>query len=184
MSMMWPPQSVKMVSTPSFFRALATRWPPEMTLVSRLLRLSVSSAVVVLRVSGDLVAVSCIDASIPMTCDRSGRALATCAARPEPGCLRSPPDRRSRRVIPQERRLSLQRVARFGVAAIAPVRLVYALRIGFKIRTAASAATILRMAAVMNTGCQFTLAAMTLVRGISSDAVPFAVYLSQGLVVA
>src|SRR5438132_156493 len=72
MSMMWPPQSVKMVSTPSFFRALATRWPPEMTLVSRLLRLSVSSAVVVLRVSAGLVAVSCIDASITISCEPGG----------------------------------------------------------------------------------------------------------------
>src|SRR2546427_12837999 len=72
MSMMWPPQSVKMVSTPSFFRALATRWPPEMTPVSRLLRLSVSSAVLVLRVSAGLVAVSCMDASIPIGCEPGG----------------------------------------------------------------------------------------------------------------
>src|SRR5579859_709296 len=48
MSMMWPPQSVKMVSTPSFFRALATKWPPEITFASRLLRCRVSSAVVAL----------------------------------------------------------------------------------------------------------------------------------------
>src|SRR5271170_2740075 len=46
--MMWPPQSVKMVSTPSFLSALATRWPPEITLASRLLRCRVSSAVVAL----------------------------------------------------------------------------------------------------------------------------------------
>src|SRR5271165_984730 len=45
MSMMWPPQSVKIVSTPSFLSALATRWPPEITLASRLLRCRVSSAV-------------------------------------------------------------------------------------------------------------------------------------------
>jgi hypothetical protein len=32
----------------SFFRALATRWPPEMTPASRLLRCRVSSAVVTL----------------------------------------------------------------------------------------------------------------------------------------
>src|SRR5262245_24855347 len=30
MSMMWPPQRVKITSTPSFFRARATRCPPEM----------------------------------------------------------------------------------------------------------------------------------------------------------
>src|SRR3989304_3928098 len=30
MSMMWPPHSVKIASIPSFFSALATRWPPEM----------------------------------------------------------------------------------------------------------------------------------------------------------
>src|SRR6266496_1430049 len=30
MSMIWPPQSVQMTSTPSFLSALATRWPPEM----------------------------------------------------------------------------------------------------------------------------------------------------------
>src|SRR5919197_6648435 len=30
MSMMWPPHRVKMVSIPSAFSALATRWPPEM----------------------------------------------------------------------------------------------------------------------------------------------------------
>src|ERR1700747_3713097 len=58
--MMWPPQSVKIVSTPSFFRALATRWPPEMTSASRLLRLSVSSAVVVVLLSAGLGAVSSI----------------------------------------------------------------------------------------------------------------------------
>src|SRR5438270_3403644 len=47
MSMMCPPHSVKIVSTPSLFSALATRWPPEMTVESRVLRLRVSSAVVV-----------------------------------------------------------------------------------------------------------------------------------------
>src|SRR5918911_1579899 len=30
MSIMWPPHRVKMVSIPSAFSALATRWPPEM----------------------------------------------------------------------------------------------------------------------------------------------------------
>src|SRR5918994_1726312 len=40
MSMMCPPHSVKMVSTPSFFRALATRCPPE-------IRSSVASSLVV-----------------------------------------------------------------------------------------------------------------------------------------
>src|SRR5215831_4295736 len=46
MSMMWPPQRVKIVSTPSDFSALATRCPPETMLGSALLRASVSSAVV------------------------------------------------------------------------------------------------------------------------------------------
>src|ERR1700679_1547588 len=46
--MMCPPHRVKMVSTPSFFSALATRWPPEITLASRIFRCSVSSAVVAL----------------------------------------------------------------------------------------------------------------------------------------
>src|ERR1700733_12887279 len=46
MSMIWPPQSVKMVSTPSALSALATRWPPETTLASALFFFSVSSAVV------------------------------------------------------------------------------------------------------------------------------------------
>src|SRR6516162_9067529 len=64
MSMMWPPQSVKIVSTPSFFSALATRWPPETTSASRLLRLSVSSAVVVPLFSAVFGAVSSIPASI------------------------------------------------------------------------------------------------------------------------
>src|SRR5215467_16310976 len=45
MSMMCPPHSVKMVSTPSFLRALATRWPPETMLGSALLRARVSWAV-------------------------------------------------------------------------------------------------------------------------------------------
>src|ERR687898_2776020 len=45
MSMMWPPHSVKIVSTPSFLSALAARWPPEMTLASVLLRCRVSVAV-------------------------------------------------------------------------------------------------------------------------------------------
>src|SRR2546429_8926552 len=44
MSMLGPPHSVKIVSTPSLFSALATRWPPEMTVESRVLRLRVSSA--------------------------------------------------------------------------------------------------------------------------------------------
>jgi hypothetical protein len=39
----------EIVSTPSALSALATRWPPEMTFASVLLRLSVSSAVVVSR---------------------------------------------------------------------------------------------------------------------------------------
>src|SRR3982074_2040936 len=43
--MMCPPQSVKIVSTPSFFSALATRWPPEATPASRLFLCRVSSAV-------------------------------------------------------------------------------------------------------------------------------------------
>src|SRR5882762_7237206 len=64
MSMMCPPHRVKIVSTPSFFSALATRCPPEMTLASRLLRLSVSSAVVVPLLSVVLVADSSMDASI------------------------------------------------------------------------------------------------------------------------
>ncbi len=42
MSMIWPPHSVKIVSTPSFFSALATRWPPEMTPASLLYLASVS----------------------------------------------------------------------------------------------------------------------------------------------
>src|ERR1017187_4534987 len=44
--MMWPPQRVKIVSTPSLLSALATKWPPEMTPASRLFFCSVSSAVV------------------------------------------------------------------------------------------------------------------------------------------
>src|SRR6266851_8048349 len=34
MSMMWPPHSVKMTSTPSFLSALATRLPPEILALS------------------------------------------------------------------------------------------------------------------------------------------------------
>src|SRR5882757_7477638 len=45
MSMMWPPHSVKIVSTPSFFSARATRCPPEITSALRDFCLSVSSAV-------------------------------------------------------------------------------------------------------------------------------------------
>src|SRR3974390_3146944 len=55
MSMMWPPQSVKIVSTPSFLSALATKWPPETTLASRVFCFSVSSAVVVPRTSAALL---------------------------------------------------------------------------------------------------------------------------------
>src|SRR5579863_8811110 len=46
MSMMWPPHRVKIVSTPSFLRAFATRWPPETSVASLLFGRSVSSAVV------------------------------------------------------------------------------------------------------------------------------------------
>src|SRR6266513_1905258 len=70
MSMMCPPHRVKMVSTPSFFSALATRCPPEMTSALRLFRLRVSSAVVVPRLSVVLVAVSSMDASIRNNCPR------------------------------------------------------------------------------------------------------------------
>ena len=45
MSMMWPPHSVKIVSTPSFLSARATRWPPEMTLPLRSFLASVSREV-------------------------------------------------------------------------------------------------------------------------------------------
>src|ERR1019366_2386926 len=62
MSMIWPPQSVKIVSTPSFLSALATRWPPETTLLSRSFCFSVSSAVVV-RGSAALGTVPSISAS-------------------------------------------------------------------------------------------------------------------------
>src|SRR5258705_4631600 len=58
MWMMSPPQSVKIVSTPSLFSALATRWPPETTLASRVLRFSVSSAVVDAGAAGALIAVT------------------------------------------------------------------------------------------------------------------------------
>src|SRR3954451_398592 len=43
--MMWPPHRVKMVSTPSLLRALATSRPPETTSASRLFLCSVSVAV-------------------------------------------------------------------------------------------------------------------------------------------
>src|SRR5947208_2168150 len=47
MSMIWPPHRVKIVSTPSALRALATSRPPETMFASLLLRLSVSPAVLV-----------------------------------------------------------------------------------------------------------------------------------------
>src|SRR5207253_9677879 len=72
MSMMCPPHRVKIVSTPSFLRALATMCPPEMTSASRVFRLSVSSAVVVARLSVVLVAVSSMDASIRSERTRRG----------------------------------------------------------------------------------------------------------------
>src|SRR5579872_5455281 len=50
--MMCPPHSVKMVSTPSFFSAFATRCPPETTPASRLFFCRVSSAVVVAGLDG------------------------------------------------------------------------------------------------------------------------------------
>src|SRR2546423_8450886 len=83
MSMMCPPHRVKMVSTPSFFSALATRCPPEMTSALRLFRLSVSSAVVVALPSVVLVAVSSMDASIRNNCPRRY------ASRPHSSWLRS-----------------------------------------------------------------------------------------------
>src|ERR1700686_1829016 len=48
--MVGPPQSVNIVSTPSFLSALATRWPPETRAASLLLGRSVSSAVVAVAV--------------------------------------------------------------------------------------------------------------------------------------
>src|SRR5207302_1334463 len=81
--------------------------------------------------------------------------------------------------------LRRQPVASFGVAPTVPDRFVYALRRGFRIATAISAARILSVAAVMNTPCQFPFAAtITLASGTSSEAVPFAVYMRPVLVVA
>src|SRR5580692_6934406 len=60
MSMMCPPHSVKIVSTPSFFKALATRCPPETTLASRVFFFSVSSAVVLTGVPETLSTVAFI----------------------------------------------------------------------------------------------------------------------------
>src|SRR6266403_5029166 len=45
--MMWPPHSVKILSTPSFLSALATSRPPEITWPALFFCFSVSSAVVV-----------------------------------------------------------------------------------------------------------------------------------------
>src|ERR1019366_10507768 len=55
MSMIWPPHSVKIVSTPSFLSALATRWPPETRAASLLFGRSVSSAVVAIGAGADAV---------------------------------------------------------------------------------------------------------------------------------
>src|SRR5438045_9566910 len=81
--------------------------------------------------------------------------------------------------------LRRQPVASLGVAPTVPERFVYALRMGFRTAMAISAATMLSVAAVMNTPCQFPFAAtMTLDGGTSSEAVPFAVYMRPVLVVA
>src|SRR6266436_6831261 len=188
MSMMCPPHRVKIVSTPSFFSALATKCPPEMTLASRVLRLSVSSAVVVPLLSVVLVAVSSMDPPF-VTLVYDARIPVVAASRGETPrlhlrCFRiaqQSPFRHLRRKGAIFRR---QRVASVALASTVADRLVYLLRMGFRIKMANSAARMLRTAAAMNTVCQFPLAAMTLVSGTSSAAVPFAVYMSPVLVVA
>src|SRR5580700_1568290 len=100
MSMMCPPHRVKMVSTPSFFRALATRCPPEMTSASRLLRLSVSSAVVVPLVSAILGAVSSMHASIH---NKVSATPAVLSRRPRSSGVR--PEERGRSVASARRQL-------------------------------------------------------------------------------
>src|SRR3569623_1885461 len=80
MSMMWPPHSEKIVSTPSFLSAFATRWPPETTPALRVFCLSVSSAVVLLvaefrdETTADMV-VSCVSTGLARQCLRRSRAL-------------------------------------------------------------------------------------------------------------
>src|ERR1700741_2447585 len=78
--MMCPPHRVKIVSTPSFFSALATRWPPETTPASRLLRCRGSSAVLDAAAAG--VAALMRPASVsPGTALSAGTAGAPSAAR-------------------------------------------------------------------------------------------------------
>src|SRR2546430_17281181 len=71
--------------------------------------------------------------------------------------------------------LRRQPVASLGVAPTVPERFVYALRMGFRTAMAISAATMLSVAAGVNTPCQFPFAGtMTVASGTSSEAVPFA----------
>src|ERR1700733_13408845 len=94
MSMMWPPHNVKMVSTPSFLSAFATRWPPETTAASRLLGCKVLSAVVVAGVAAAEdagVMVSPRWSTVSKGAPRPGRAARLSVARC--GLHRCPPAR-------------------------------------------------------------------------------------------
>src|SRR5882762_6989256 len=114
MSMTWPPHRVKIVSTPSFLSALATKCPPEMTLASRVFRLSVSSAVVVPLLSAVLVAVvSSMDPPfVTLVCDsKDSRGSGTHLGR-------------SSGAWPEERHLqaSARRQLRRGINGRGPIR--------------------------------------------------------------
>src|SRR3984893_504356 len=125
MSMMCPPHRVKIVSTPSFFSALATRCPPEMTLASRLFRLSVSSAVVVALLSVVLVAVSSMDTSIQqLSAAVEARRRSVAPGKPSIAPGVDPQRRRSSGAWPEERHLqaSASRQLRRGINARGPIR--------------------------------------------------------------
>src|ERR1700712_1760169 len=126
MSMIWPPHRVKIVSTPSAFSALATRWPPDSTLPSRRFCASVSSAVLVVvvdiifllyRLSPPLLGGAPRPRPPPPE-SRSGvshSAMPSFAGHPEsrrtalhvppgPACARAPDVRRARDRLPAARR--------------------------------------------------------------------------------
>src|SRR3954454_11386084 len=81
MSMMWPPQRVKMVSTPSAFSAFATRWPPEISA-------GAGSAPFVARALSPAVVPVVVSAIAQLLWSAAGSLL---SGAPYPGPLVSPP---------------------------------------------------------------------------------------------
>src|SRR5271165_1207421 len=167
MSMMCPPHSVKIVSTPSLLSALATRCPPDTTLASRLFCCSVSSAVVDAGRSRTAVATDMLD-SCRLTL------FGWCEFAQNPARRFSPGHLAQAASAATESAFSASGWLRVSVAN-------QRARIGFRTARARIAATALNPIATQNTATQPWVPARNAASGTSRAAVPLAVYSKPAL---